>query len=102
MIDKRVESAEAAIDGVGDGAAAMVSGFQGAGTPNALLDALLAKRLRGLTLVVNGVGHHGTRVAALFEARCVARRSEEHKSELQSLMRSSYAVFCLKKKHNHL
>src|SRR3546814_20246321 len=27
-----------------------------------------------------------------------ARRSEEHTSELQSLMRSSYAVFCLKKK----
>src|SRR3546814_5004192 len=36
-----------------------------------------------------------------------ARRSEEHTSELQSLMRISYAVFCLKKKkkrpkkHNH-
>src|SRR3546814_6376924 len=28
----------------------------------------------------------------------VAGRSEEHTSELQSLMRSSYAVFCLKKK----
>src|SRR3546814_3798560 len=28
------------------------------------------------------------------------RRSEEHTSELQSLMRNSYAVFCLKKKHN--
>src|SRR3546814_3852361 len=27
-------------------------------------------------------------------------RSEEHTSELQSLMRSSYAVFCLKKKNN--
>src|SRR3546814_2052700 len=27
-----------------------------------------------------------------------ARRSEEHTSELQSLMRNSYAVFCLKKK----
>src|SRR3546814_8098050 len=26
-------------------------------------------------------------------------RSEEHTSELQSLMRNSYAVFCLKKKH---
>src|SRR3546814_9206755 len=26
-------------------------------------------------------------------------RSEEHTSELQSLMRSSYAVFCLKQKH---
>src|SRR3546814_10808219 len=29
-----------------------------------------------------------------------ARRSEEHTSELQSLMRISYAVFCLKKKTN--
>src|SRR3546814_3727763 len=28
---------------------------------------------------------------------CAIRRSEEHTSELQSLMRSSYAVFCLKK-----
>src|SRR3546814_6353570 len=28
-------------------------------------------------------------------------RSEEHTSELQSLMRISYAVFCLKKKHIH-
>src|SRR3546814_2512294 len=31
----------------------------------------------------------------------VSRRSEEHTSELQSLMRISYAVFCLKKKNNH-
>src|SRR3546814_9300089 len=29
------------------------------------------------------------------------RRSEEHTSELQSLMRTSYAVFCLKKKQNN-
>src|SRR3546814_4985864 len=29
------------------------------------------------------------------------RRSEEHTSELQSLMRISYAVFCLKKKKYH-
>src|SRR3546814_10257523 len=29
-------------------------------------------------------------------------RSEEHTSELQSLMRHSYAVFCLKKKKEHL
>src|SRR3546814_8345513 len=28
-------------------------------------------------------------------------RSEEHTSELQSLMRNSYAVFCLKKKKKH-
>src|SRR3546814_3166034 len=32
----------------------------------------------------------------------LARRSEEHTSELQSLMRISYAVFCLEKKRTHL
>src|SRR3546814_7046883 len=31
-----------------------------------------------------------------------ASRSEEHTSELQSLMRISYAVFCLKKNTNHI
>src|SRR3546814_3131233 len=37
--------------------------------------------------------HHGR--------RWLLRRSEEHTSELQSLMRISYAVFCLKKKNIH-
>src|SRR3546814_10566927 len=32
---------------------------------------------------------------------CLHRRSEEHTSELQSLMRISYAVFCLQKKKKH-
>src|SRR3546814_2909513 len=36
----------------------------------------------------------------LVRAKAVMPRSEEHTSELQSLMRISYAVFCLKKK-NH-
>src|SRR3546814_2515581 len=36
----------------------------------------------------------------LVEVR--ARRSEEHTSELPSLMRSSYAHFCFKKKNTHL
>src|SRR3546814_2449280 len=35
---------------------------------------------------------------AFFWARAGRGRSEEHTSELQSLMRISYAVFCLKKK----
>src|SRR3546814_1891831 len=34
-------------------------------------------------------------------ARRISSRSEEHTSELQSLMRISYAVFCLKKKKNN-
>src|SRR3546814_1998738 len=36
---------------------------------------------------------------ALPKNRTRTRRSEEHTSELQSLMRISYAVFCLKKKN---
>src|SRR3546814_7384538 len=38
------------------------------------------------------------RKAALYLLLVLALRSEEHTSELQSLMRISYAVFCLKKK----
>src|SRR3546814_2574071 len=38
--------------------------------------------------------------AARFQRRQV-KRSEEHTSELQSLMRISYAVFCLKKKKQY-
>src|SRR3546814_7492743 len=39
-----------------------------------------------------------TRTDRLHRAGSQQVRSEEHTSELQSLMRSSYAVFCLKKK----
>src|SRR3546814_5110658 len=35
------------------------------------------------------------------DEQAVRLRSEEHTSELQSLMRISYAVFCLKKKKKH-
>src|SRR3546814_5474784 len=43
-----------------------------------------------------GPGEPGDRFRG--PAPCQAARSEEHTSELQSLMRISYAVFCLKKK----
>src|SRR3546814_4134034 len=41
---------------------------------------------------------HNDVVAVANERVLFAHRSEEHTSELQSLMRISYAVFCLKKK----
>src|SRR3546814_2533265 len=44
----------------------------------------------GRLVAVGHAGHHDDEVG----------RSEEHTSELQSLMRLSYAVFCLKKKKN--
>src|SRR3546814_5546314 len=45
--------------------------------------------------------HAATRRRLIRELKhTLAGRSEEHTSELQSLMRISYAVFCLKKKNN--
>src|SRR3546814_4153407 len=47
------------------------------------------------------LGEQGVRVVGRDEAPGRAfERSEEHTSELQSLMRTSYAVFCLKKNRN--
>src|SRR3546814_6871959 len=46
-------------------------------------------------MLVHIVGEH-PHVGVAFDD--LAQRSEEHTSELQSLMRISYAVFCLKKK----
>src|SRR3546814_1224174 len=44
---------------------------------------------------------YGEAWRGLRRVPCIAEaRSEEHTSELQSLMRISYAVFCLKKKNN--
>src|SRR3546814_8879075 len=45
--------------------------------------------------------HHtpGVQLAGHFCRESLVARSEEHTSELQSLMRISYAVFCLKKKN---
>src|SRR3546814_2449300 len=51
--------------------------------------------LPGVRLLVGDIGDIGFVDRVLGETR---PRSEEHTSELQSLMRSSYAVFCLKKK----
>src|SRR3546814_5734594 len=39
------------------------------------------------------------RLSGVDETKAAHNRSEEHTSELQSLMRISYAVFCLKKKN---
>src|SRR3546814_4360291 len=87
----------------------------------ALLETLAKHHLRRLHLLVGPAGSGKTSVlvqwrkqrleagdrVAWYSAGAdddelrVAARSEEHTSELQSLMRISYAVFCLKKKKIH-
>src|SRR3546814_6129711 len=46
-------------------------------------------------------GRHGEEEKSKAQRELVPARSEEHTSELQSLMRISYAVFCLKKKNTN-
>src|SRR3546814_2851002 len=53
----------------------------------------LASAARGELPLLSGGIAYGSRDSLIADAR-----SEEHTSELQSLMRISYAVFCLKKK----
>src|SRR3546814_10300170 len=60
---------------------------------------LLLPRVGGRLDAVEEDLAEGVAQAAVVFGRIVAVRSEEHTSELQSLMRISYAVFCLKKKN---
>jgi 3-oxoacid CoA-transferase A subunit len=72
-IDKRVETAAAAVAGVADGATVMISGFGGAGFANALIRALRAAGPRNLTLVVNSATHRLSLTHELIEADMVTK-----------------------------
>src|SRR3546814_563507 len=52
----------------------------------------------GISQVIAGPGAVSFGVVVIFTMLAAMSRSEEHTSELQSLMRISYAVLCLKKK----
>src|SRR3546814_1324527 len=56
------------------------------------LDPLGRRQLREILRAIANTG------VGIVVSSHILRRSEEHPSELQSLMRSSYAVFCFKKK----
>src|SRR3546814_1581871 len=80
------------------GAVYLAEGLEGA---TRLVMSILGTRLA--TAQTDGADHKSRfqELAAQLGAG-PPRRSEEHTSELQSLMRISYAVFCLKKKNNHI
>src|SRR3546814_9092611 len=72
------------------------------------LDLLSGKRLQGALMGANRFPVEIPRLVDFYLRglldldTIIAERSEAHTSELQSLMRISYAVFCLKtKNHNH-
>src|SRR3546814_9965418 len=62
---------------------------------------LLRRPRRRIATHKNGAPYSGSAVSVRPRLQAAPGRSEQHTSELQSLMRISYAVFCLKKKTPH-
>src|SRR3546814_5021078 len=88
--------------------------YAGSGVVGALAGSMIGKAIDGqkllflFALLMLGVGVlmlRGRNNPGVEGAACnrhnAPKRSEEHTSELQSLMRISYAVFCLKNKKQH-
>ena len=73
MIEKQVASLADAVADVGDGATVMIGGFGTAGLPNELIDALIERGSRGLTIVNNNAGNGDSGLAALLAARRVRK-----------------------------
>lgn len=72
-MDKRVASAEAAIERVKDGATILVGGFGMCGVPEHLLRALRAKGTKNLTLVSNNAGTDNFGIGWLLETKQVRK-----------------------------
>jgi 3-oxoadipate CoA-transferase alpha subunit len=73
VIDKTVGSAGAAVADVFDGATVMIGGFGTAGMPSELIDALIARGARDLTIVSNNAGNGDLGLAALLKVERVRK-----------------------------
>ncbi len=66
MLDKRVPSLAAAVDGVQDGSTVLIGGFGESGIPGELIQALIEQGARELTVVTNNAGSGEHDIAALL------------------------------------
>jgi acetate CoA/acetoacetate CoA-transferase alpha subunit len=63
---------------VPDGASVMIGGFLGVGSPRRVIDALVARGARGLTVIGNDTGRPDLGIGKLVAAGCVARAIVSH------------------------
>ncbi len=70
--------ADAAAALIPDGATVLIGGFMGVGTPNRLIDALVARGVRDLTLVANDTAMPGRGIGKLVTAGCISRAVVSH------------------------
>ena len=73
MIDKIVPDMDAALAGVADGSTILVGGFGSVGQPNALIEALIDRGIRDLTIVANNSGGGVVGLAHMMQCGCVRR-----------------------------
>ena len=76
---------------VRDGATVMIGGFMGVGSPHRIINALVARGARDLTVIVNDTARPGVGIGKLISAGCVARVIASHigtNPETQRLMLS--------------
>lgn len=69
---------EAAADMVPDGATLHIGGFMGVGSPHRIIDALVAKGVRDLTVIANDTAMPGTGIGKLITAGAVSRAIVSH------------------------
>lgn len=74
---RAITAAEAALL-VPDGATVLFGGFMGVGTPQRVVDALVARGARGLTIIGNDTARPGIGVGRLIDAGCVAKAIVSH------------------------
>jgi acetate CoA/acetoacetate CoA-transferase alpha subunit len=63
---------------VPDGASVMIGGFMAVGSPHRVIDALVARGAKGLTVIGNDTGKPGLGIGKLIDAGCVARAIVSH------------------------
>lgn len=74
---RAITAADAAVL-VPDGATLLFGGFMGVGTPIRIVDALVARGARGLTIIGNDTARPGIGVGRLIDAGCVTRAIVSH------------------------
>jgi acetate CoA/acetoacetate CoA-transferase alpha subunit len=79
----------AAAELINEGATLMIGGFMAVGTPDRMIDALVARRVRNLTIIANDTAMPGRGIGKLISARLVSRVIVSHiglNPETQALM----------------
>lgn len=75
---KRAIKPETAAEMIPDGAVLLIGGFMAVGTPHRMIDALVARGVRGLTIVANDTAAPGRGIGKLISAGAVARLITSH------------------------